>query len=258
MEVSDDPRSSLKAALLPSQQAFTSLQDKLADMSSDCEMNIKEYEAIQRLDGNQRCIDCGASNPDWGSPSLGILFCFQCSGQHRCVSGALTACISSALTWFCCRCHSSRLSAPSPIPSLLLAYSGLGTHISFVRSVTMDQWTEPQLALMRVGGNQSCRAFLEQHDIAFGASTIRQRYDSSAAALYKQVLIARVKGLPEPTELDVASTRDKPPQMALKDKIQGFGSSPMPEPDTNKKMVVIVAAGSLVACGVAAVVFFLR
>lgn len=30
-------------------------------------------------------VDCGEGRPDWGSPKLGILFCFKCSGIHRCV-----------------------------------------------------------------------------------------------------------------------------------------------------------------------------
>jgi hypothetical protein len=124
--------------------------------------------------------------------------------------------------------------------------------------VALDQWTEPQLALMRVGGNRSCRAFLEEHGVAFDSSTIRQRYDSPQATLYKQVLVARVKGLPEPTKLEVNPTGIKPVTIALKDKIQGFGSSPMPEPESRITLPVLVTAGSVVACGVAATIYLLK
>ena len=32
---------------------------------------------------NRNCVDCGASNPQWASATLGIYFCLECSGQHR-------------------------------------------------------------------------------------------------------------------------------------------------------------------------------
>jgi Putative GTPase activating protein for Arf len=52
--------------------------------NSDYEMKINDYHDLLQLPGNQVCVDCGVhTNPDWGSPALGILFCCQCSGVHR-------------------------------------------------------------------------------------------------------------------------------------------------------------------------------
>lgn len=50
--------------------------------------------------GNSYCVDCNAPNPEWASLNLGVLMCIECSGIHR----------------------------------------NLGSHISKVRSLTLDEW----------------------------------------------------------------------------------------------------------------------
>ncbi|XP_053713893.1 arf-GAP with dual PH domain-containing protein 1 [Synchiropus splendidus] len=39
-------------------------------------------EMVQRP-GNDTCADCGAADPGWGSSSLGVFICLECSGIHR-------------------------------------------------------------------------------------------------------------------------------------------------------------------------------
>ena len=58
----------------------------------------------------QKCVDCGANGPQWASVSYGVLMCLECSGQHR----------------------------------------SLGVHLSFVRSVSMDSWSDKQIRMMQV------------------------------------------------------------------------------------------------------------
>ncbi|KAF5398920.1 Arf-GAP GTPase ANK repeat and PH domain-containing protein 1/2/3 [Paragonimus heterotremus] len=75
-----------------------------------------QEEVLQRLTalpGNGCCADCGASNPEWASLNLVVLVCIECSGVHR----------------------------------------ELGTHISRIRSATLDTWTREHLAVMASFGN---------------------------------------------------------------------------------------------------------
>lgn len=83
---------------------------------------------------------------------------------------------------------------------LAMFYSSLGVHISFVRSIAMDSWTDQQLALMKTGGNDKCNQYLQAKGIG-PRTPIKQKYESDVAQLYKQVLKARVEGKPEPTVL---------------------------------------------------------
>ena len=42
---------------------------------------------------------------------------------------------------------------------------GFGIGVSFIRSVTMDQWTQEQVNIMKVGGNQRLRDFLTAYNM---------------------------------------------------------------------------------------------
>ncbi|EGB06992.1 hypothetical protein AURANDRAFT_28364, partial [Aureococcus anophagefferens] len=81
----------------------------------------KEVEKMSKRPENMHCADCRAPKPNWASCSLGTFICFNCSGLHR----------------------------------------GLGTHLSFVRSVTLDEWTQKQANVMQLWGNANANSFFE-------------------------------------------------------------------------------------------------
>ncbi|KAI8834487.1 Arf GTPase activating protein, partial [Chytridium lagenaria] len=67
---------------------------------------------------NTSCADCGERGPRWASINLGVFLCIRCAGLHR----------------------------------------NLGTHISKIKSVTVDVWTPEYLAVMREWGNRRANA----------------------------------------------------------------------------------------------------
>ncbi|KAL9101762.1 MAG: hypothetical protein Q9163_003009 [Psora crenata] len=72
-------------------------------------------DLIKTVPGNDRCADCGSRNPGWASWSLGIFLCMRCASLHR----------------------------------------KLGTHISKVKSLSMDTWSNEQVENMKRNGNTS-------------------------------------------------------------------------------------------------------
>ncbi len=66
---------------------------------------------------NPYCADCGSPNPDWASWNLCIMLCIECSGIHR----------------------------------------SMGSHISKVRSLTLDKWSLSSINLLtdHIGNDRS-------------------------------------------------------------------------------------------------------
>lgn len=80
------------------------------------------FRQLLREEPNKQCADCKVlKNPRWASWSLGCFLCIRCLGIHR----------------------------------------GMGTHISKVKLVDLDAWTDDQVENMIKWGNAKCNAFWE-------------------------------------------------------------------------------------------------
>uniref|UniRef100_A0AAV1TTZ4 Arf-GAP domain-containing protein n=1 Tax=Peronospora matthiolae TaxID=2874970 RepID=A0AAV1TTZ4_9STRA len=122
------------------------------------QMLMETQQELRRLPGNNRCVDCDAPYPQWATVSYGTFMCLECSGRHR----------------------------------------GLGVHISFVRSVTMDSWTDKQVMQMQKGGNDSFRKALSAAGVPSDLS-ISEKYNTPQAEVYRQRLTAIVEGRAPPS-----------------------------------------------------------
>ncbi|KAF9022217.1 ArfGap-domain-containing protein [Hymenopellis radicata] len=89
------------------------------------ERSQKLVQELALQPGNDICADCKAKNPRWASHSLGIFLCMHCASIHR----------------------------------------KIGTHITKVKSITMDLWTKEQAENMKNIGNVKSNAIYNPNEL---------------------------------------------------------------------------------------------
>ncbi|KAL1956242.1 hypothetical protein VTO42DRAFT_7502 [Malbranchea cinnamomea] len=156
--------------------------------------------AIQKTNGNDRCCDCGAPSPQWASPKFGTFICLNCAGIHR----------------------------------------GLGVHISFVRSITMDAFKHAETQRMELGGNDPWKQFFDSHALTiaegktFEECTIKERYEGEVGEEWKARLTAKVEGkeyVPGEKKPDMLSRSNTPSTTKKQASTSSRSDSPTTKPD---------------------------
>uniref|UniRef100_A0A8D3B840 ArfGAP with GTPase domain, ankyrin repeat and PH domain 2 n=1 Tax=Scophthalmus maximus TaxID=52904 RepID=A0A8D3B840_SCOMX len=106
-------------------------------------------QAIRNAKGNGLCVDCEAPNPTWASLNLGALICIECSGIHR----------------------------------------NLGTHLSRVRSLDLDDWPGELTQVLAAIGNHMANSIWEsctQGRTKPAPNATREERESWIRAKYEQ------------------------------------------------------------------------
>ena len=85
-------------------------------------------------------------------------------------------------------------------------HRGLGVHLSFVRSISMDKWKETELAKMKAGGNAKARQFFDSQPDWDWKQALSERYNSKAAALYRDKIACESAG--QEWSIETSGARD--------------------------------------------------
>lgn len=170
--------------------------------------NERELHALLSLPGNSQCADCGASNPAWASWNLGAFLCMRCASLHR----------------------------------------KLGTHISKVKSLSMDTWSTDQVEVsyghspssepctdcrqnMKRNGNNAVNKIYnpknKKPDIPLDADEVDSAMERFIRKKYQEKSLS--DGRPEPPQ------RDEPSQTSYSRPIQQEDSPPPPLPPKKGK-----------------------
>ncbi|XP_050953558.1 arf-GAP with GTPase, ANK repeat and PH domain-containing protein 3 isoform X1 [Labeo rohita] len=142
-------------------QIFASLQSCESSKNKSrlgSQSDAVAIQSIRNVRGNSFCADCDAPNPDWASLNLGALICIECSGMHR----------------------------------------NLGTHLSRVRSLDLDDWPVELSMVMTAIGNAMANSVWEGCVEGYtkpGVDSTREEKERWIRAKYEQKLF--LVGLPQ-------------------------------------------------------------
>jgi ADP-ribosylation factor GTPase-activating protein 1 len=132
------------------------------------------FQALFEDPSNRECFECKAKNVQWASVNNGIFICMNCSGRHR----------------------------------------GFTVELSFVRSTTMDEWSDKQLQKMRLGGNAKLTQFLSQYQIAHEPAA--DKYKTKACRWYREMVFPNPKLKKFSLKLNQKVSQCKPKHPRLK------------------------------------------
>ncbi|KAJ5940130.1 hypothetical protein N7516_000298 [Penicillium verrucosum] len=124
--------------------------------------NSQTIKALLKLEHNKICADCKRNkHPRWASWNLGVFVCIRCSGIHR----------------------------------------GMGTHISRVKSVDLDAWTDEQLQSVVRWGNGRANKYWEAK-LAPGHVPSDAKIENFIRTKYESKRWVMDGEMPDPSSLD--------------------------------------------------------
>lgn len=126
------------------------------------EANRTTLKTLVKIEGNKSCADCKRNkHPRWASWNIGVFVCIRCSGIHR----------------------------------------SMGVHISRVKSVDLDTWTDEQTQSMVKWGNARANKYWEAK-LAPGHVPSETKIENFIRTKYDSKRWVMDGGMPDPSTLD--------------------------------------------------------
>ncbi|KAK9458570.1 uncharacterized protein V1516DRAFT_682514 [Lipomyces oligophaga] len=136
------------------------------------ERNQNVLKALLKEPGNKYCSDCKRNAyPRWASWNLGVFICIRCSGIHR----------------------------------------SMGTHISRVKSVDLDSWTDEQLKNMVHWGNVKANKYWEA-TLSKGHQPVDTKMENFIRTKYELKRWARPGPVPDPDSISDTEREEIEPE----------------------------------------------
>jgi len=110
---------------------------------SASEKNEKIVQGLSQQEFNKQCADCSQRGTRWASWNIGVFLCIQCGGHHR----------------------------------------KLGTHVSKVKSITLDSWSDEQVQSIQNKGNAKMNSLFNPNNVPLPSNPndmeryIRDKYE---------------------------------------------------------------------------------
>lgn len=140
--------------------------------------NTATLKQLVKLESNKTCADCKRNkHPRWASWNIGVFVCIRCSGIHR----------------------------------------SMGVHISRVKSVDLDSWTDEQMASMLRWGNGRANKYWEDK-LAPGHVPNEAKIENFIRTKYDSKRWVMDGPMPDPSTLSDASADDDIPLNVVKEK----------------------------------------
>ena len=133
-----------------------------------------EIAQIMSLEGNQNCVDCLAPNPTFTSVNNAVFICENCANMHR----------------------------------------PLGPNISLVKSLTNDEFTEQEIKLLKIGGNQKFNTLISEYGITSDQNK-EFKYHLKIADYYRKLLVAELNKDVNPNEYQQMQENKPSPEIGL-------------------------------------------
>lgn len=102
---------------------------------------------------DQFCLDCGESDTEWASLGFGTLVCLTCAGFHR----------------------------------------SLGTHVTSVRSVKLDSWSDEHVRYLELGGNAKFTRYILDLQMSEAEITSMSKYSHPRVLFYRWECLSFIK-----------------------------------------------------------------